>query len=197
MTVARLIQKFSTHRKPVQVTDVRDQIVEWGYADKITIRRFDKNPENLWGNMTDYVNLAPYGSKECVVVNYNHHLSVPLQRLVCVKELIHVMDTAALRVSSKLQLQELIEQILHPDGDYSGLKAPALFEDYAVYQALAILAPEEWREELYDRYHKEPNSSIDEIAKAFDIPPEYAANLVSPSWEAFRARMLRDNEHSP
>ena len=104
MTVSRLIKLFSTATKPVEVTEVRDQIVEWGFHDAIIMTSFDGPPGQLLGMLLHYESVVPYGTKQFCIIRYNQNMSVPLQRLVCVKELVHSMDDVALRVSTKLQL---------------------------------------------------------------------------------------------
>jgi hypothetical protein len=191
MTVARLIEKFSTWKKPVLVSEVRDQIVEWGYYDRIQLVPFDRAPGRLQGMIIDYEAIEPYATKDCCVIRYNENLSSEEQRLVCVKELVHCMDGPTLRVSTRQQLNSLLEEILHdPKTPAADLGHIALFEDVAIYQALAILGSEEDRENLFQGFHERKNVQLDEVATRFRIPIEYAGYLMIPNWKLFRHRLL-------
>ena len=191
MTVQRLIQCFSRHQKVVEVQDVRDQILEWGYYDGVVISPFDDDPELLLGTMVNFTTLRPYGvEKEYYVVRYNINSSIPMQRLICVKELVHSLDPVRLRVSSKAQLSVMLNEMLNKGGAVAELSATALFEDVAIYQALAIICPEDVREELYVGYHANPRTvTLDDVAARFRIPLEYAGYLMSPGWLAFRNQL--------
>ncbi len=190
MTVSRLINLFSSCTKPVEVKEVRDQIVEWGYHDGITIAPFDGPPERLLGTILHYDVPLPYGTiKEYCVIRYNKNLPVPLQRLVCVKELVHSMDGVALRISTKVQLNSLLEEILHDPNAPHSTWPPAFFEDVAIYQALAILGSEDEREVLFDKYNRQ-EVSLNDVAERFVIPIEYAGYLMVPNWKSFRQNMI-------
>jgi len=97
----------------------------------------------------------------------------------------HSLDDASLTVSSKLQLDALLKQILHDGTGYSSMTRPALYEDVAIYQALAALCPEEARSEMYDRYLRD-EVTLDDVSKAFVIPPEWAGALMQADWKAYR-----------
>jgi hypothetical protein len=70
------------------------------------------------------------------------------------------------------------------------MSRPALFEDVAIYQALAILGSEEDREVLFGRYHNKGAATLNDVAERFAIPVEYAGYLMLPNWKPFRDRML-------
>lgn len=189
MTVARLINMFSAWKSPVSVTAVRDQIIWWGYYDRIVFSPFDKPPGKLQGMIIDYDSVESYATKECCVIRFNQNQSSEEQRLVCVKELVHCMDSPDLKISSKEGLFALLEEILHDPNVMAG--TPLVFyEDLAIIEALAILCSEEDREELFDGFHNKKTVSLGDVATRFAIPIEYAGYPMNVNWKAFRQRLL-------
>ena len=190
MTVPRLIALVSAYTKPVEVRDIRDRIVEWGYHDRIFIRSFNKPSGNLFGNFVEYKTQGAYGKENSYfVVNYNENLTNEWKRLVCIKELIHAMDDISVKISTKSQLNDLLAQILHDGSSINKLSHTVLLEEMAIYQALAIMSPEEKREVMFDKYHKN-EITLNDVAKEFQIPSEYAGTLMLPNWKSFRDKMV-------
>lgn len=193
MTVQRLILAFSKHQNAVQVGDVRDQIVEWGFYDSIPISPFDKNPDDLLGTMVELSVPVPppYASdRTAYAVRFNQNVSLNWQRLICVKELVHSLDPVQLKVGSKIQLDAMLKQMLLEDRDLAIENLPALYEDVAVFQALAILCPEEVREVLYTECRAiggEPD--YQGVARRFQIPVAMAFVVMTPNWLGFRNRL--------
>ena len=187
MTIPRLIEFFSKFsRAPVEVGEIRDHITEWGYCDRITLSPFDQPTAHLRGMMLHYTSIQPYGAElEHRIIRFNQNLSIPWQRLVCTKELMHILDDETLRVSSKLQLDELLRQILNDGSSYASMSKTALYEDAAIYQALAVLCPEDIRSDLFEDYQKD-NISLEQVAATFAIPPEYAGTIMGSGWKSFR-----------
>ena len=195
MTVTRLINNFSSWTQIVEVSEVRDQIVEWGFCDGIIVSPFDGPPSALLGMFLHYsVPANVYGSdRDFRVVRYNQNLSYEFQRLVCVKELIHQMDDVSDSISSKKQLSELLDEILHDGSNITKLRRATHLEDIAVYQALAILCPEDVREELFNKFHEASGKiTLEHIAERFAIPVEYAGYLMLPQWKGFWKMLAKD-----
>jgi len=87
MTVQRLVNLFSCFTKlPVEVHEVRDQILEWGYFDKVIISPFSSSPDDLRGFYIHYAINMPYGHvQESRFIRYNSNLTLAWQRLRAVQ----------------------------------------------------------------------------------------------------------------
>jgi hypothetical protein len=187
MTVSRLVSLFSSFGYvPVEVQEVSDQIVEWGYYSDITIAPFDGPVEHLRGNIVVYESKHVYGNvtTHCVI-RYNKNSPVEWQRLVCVKELIHALDPVYLRIDTREKAERFLEEFSYSGDTSAGMGLPALFEEAATYQALGVLCPDLAIERLTKR-----GASLKEIAQTLDIPLTYAATVVQPDWPEVRARFV-------
>ena len=187
MTVSRLVGLFSSFGYvPIDVQEVSDQIVEWGYYSEITIAPFDGPVEHLRGNIMVYENKHVYGevTSHCVI-RFNKNSSVEWQRLICVKDLIHSLDPAYLRIDTREKAESFLDEFSY-NGDISaGMGPPALFEEAATYQALGVLCPDLAIERLTRR-----GASLEAIAQTLDIPSTYASTVAQPNWPEVRDRFI-------
>lgn len=187
MTVSRLVRLFSSFGYvPVDVQEVSDQIVEWGYYSSIIIAPFNGPVEHLRGNIVVYENRHVYGevTTHCVI-RYNKNSPIEWQRLICVKELIHSLDPVYLRIDTREKAESFLNEFSY-NGDISaGMGPPALFEEAATYQALGVLCPDLAIERLTRR-----SASLEEIAQTLDIPSTYAAVVARDDWREVRDRFV-------
>lgn len=178
MTVSRLIDLFSSFAfVPIEVAEVADQIVKWGYYDRIIISPFDGPVGSLRGNILVYENVIPYDTQTYCVVRYNQNSPVEWQRIACVKELIHSLDTEVLRTDSRARAETLLNDF-SVTGDVSeGMGIPALLEEAATYQALGVLCPDL----ALERFRKNGASKA-EIASKLAIPEVFVDDVMRPEW---------------
>lgn len=187
MTVRRLVNLFSAFEYvPIEVDEVRKQIVEWGYHDRIVIRPFDGSVRYLRGMLLQYRMVAPYGgeSSHCVI-RYNSAMPVEWQRLTCVKELIHSMDSVQLRTNSKEKAADLLDKLSLNGEINDGMPLAAIFEEVATYQALAILCPDTAIQSF-----NRTNATIEDVARILDVPEPYAGLVMQPNWLELRERVI-------
>lgn len=185
MTVSRLIDLFSSFGfVPIEVAEVADQIVDWGYYDKITISPFDGPVGSLRGNILVYENVVPYNTRTYCVVRYNQNSPIEWQRIVCVKDLIHSLDVEVLKTDSRARAETLLND-LSMTGDISeGMGISALLEEAATYQALGVLCPDL----ALERFRKNGASEA-EIASKLEIPEIFVNNVMHPEWLKLRDRL--------
>ncbi|MFG1189241.1 hypothetical protein [Xanthobacter flavus] len=195
MSVKKLIDFFSTFQiAPVEVADVRDQIVEsYNVTDDIIIMPVNVDPTMLRGLYFRYrEKTGPYSNKSCSVVLYSGRLSLPWQRLVCAKELIHILDESLFKTSTPEDVSTLVDKLVSRGrGTELGRSDVAAFKDHiALYQALAVLVPEEIREDVVKRYES-GEMGTEEVADLFCIPLEYVLLVLSPDWPEI-VKLLKD-----
>ena len=203
MSLSKLIDFFSTFSLlPVEINDVRDQIVELGVQDRIIIRPVDIDPLELMGLYYQYKSKkAPYESELCSLVLYSSRLPRDWQRVVCCKEMIHIMDAAAFRTSTEDRLFGLVDRLTR-DGSIidfmkslgsqftspSGFTRTDLeaFKDIAaLFQAVAVLTPQEVVEELQPAY-RQGLISAQTIATQAQIPIEIVPRIMADDWPEVR-----------
>ena len=89
----------------------------------------------------------------CTLIVYSSKLSLDWQRLVCAKELIHVMDGKEEKTETAEELEGLIEKLIGPlsTEDFGLADLMAGKGKLAVYQALAVLFPDSARDDALKR----------------------------------------------
>lgn len=116
-------------------------------------------------------------------VPYSNSLSTAWARLVCCKELIHILDPVDHRVMTDEGLNRLIEKIVLPPGtgdSSDGIKV--LSDRFAIFLALAILFPWATRQLLKEPY-EEGKITLEKIAELVDLPEQYVALVMHDIWE--------------
>jgi hypothetical protein len=195
MTIKALIQFFETfQRVPVEIQDVRDQILEaYGIEDEIILHRADMDPNILVAMLVRFTErrdaYAP--PRRCALIIYSGNVPIEVQRLAVCKELVHLLDVPALQSRTRDDVITLIKNLTEgfnltqlSVGDWQAMK-----DKIALYQALAVLFPHELREDLMEPYE---NGTIDDawIAEYFSIPEEHVELLMSDKWDGFRRTLM-------
>lgn len=190
MSVAKLIDFFSVFSVlPVEISDVRDQIVEaYGVQDEIRIVPFTGDPNRLRGLFLRFrERTGPYSTKNCCIVLYNKHMSLAWQRLIACKELIHVLDSAMVRTASASDVLRLSEIILSKRQDEQGgsvVQMAAATDQFALYYALAVLCPSEAIEDYSADFHS-GKILPEQIADTFSIPLEFVSLIMGADWPSW------------
>lgn len=185
MNVKELIVKYSTLEVvPVEVESVEKDINASGIPDIIKYWEAEINTDPLRGQINHWEYTESDGKKQRVAdIYYGSELTRDWQRLVCCKELLHILDEERLRVVDNQHFEKLIEKIILPlelqdpiqDGTYVNN------DRLAVYHAVAILFPLAVRNLLLPFYLEE-KFTLDEIAKMVDLPVRYVSLVMSEFW---------------
>jgi hypothetical protein len=99
------------------------------------------------------------------------------------------MDGPKLRINSKEKANELLEKLSLNGKMQEGMGLPAIFEEVATYQAVAVLCPDE----AIDHFHSN-GMQVHDVAKALDIPPIYAAMAMQEDWLEWREKIINFSE---
>lgn len=112
------------------------------------------------------------------------------ERLVQVKELMHLFDTEGSKTSSKESFEELVNDIMAPVP--SAVRNPQLIsEQRAVWMALACLCPEALRQQFaadVERKHVDHYG----IAMKLRIPEKYVPYLLRPTFPQIIAKYIEE-----
>ena len=186
MSIGKLIDFFSTFRVlPVEIQTISDQIVEsYKVADEILFVPVVVDPAELKGLHYRYFGRDDDGNVvNRILIIFSDRLSIEEQRIVCCKELIHILDEHYLQTDTKEKVLSLAEALTGPLPKHAaGISDIASIKDrLAIYQALSVLIPEEMREELLEIYGGGSFSAA-ALADMFLIPQEYIDIVMRPNW---------------
>lgn len=123
--------------------------------------------------------------QQVIDITYASNLPTDWQRVICAKELIHILDPIDTRVSTEDGFSRLIEKIVLPPGMAEAADGAKVWNDrLGIYCAIAVLFPWAARQLFIDPY-KAGKISIQEIAAIVDIPRQYAALVMHELWEEY------------
>jgi hypothetical protein len=183
-----IVDEFSkSSLLPVKIDDVAKFIIDRGFVSKIRYHGFDMDPSHLAGMLLhDKPAIAPPYSDpdEIAHIVYSSRLSREMQRLVQTKELVHICDVNAVRVSTRGQVSELVDWFGIPADARAEIEkiSPGIASDQSgVLLALAVLFPEQARAALKPEFDRGAISAS-AIAVMAQLPIEYVGLLMMDNW---------------
>lgn len=186
MSIAEIVRKFDDRFVvPVDVNDVKAALIEMGVRDVIWFWAVDIDAEVLRGQLVHWLQKGEPAStgafKGVADIYYAESLSRDWQRLVCCKELLHIIDPESALAATPEVVMRLTEKISLPPDLQNGVKdgMPALTDRVALLQATAVLFPWASRE----LFRKDGKLSTHQIAKLMDLPERYVAAVMDDDWE--------------
>jgi hypothetical protein len=184
--IREALTSFSTYtRLPVNIDDIVDFILEQGLQDELTFHPVSVNAAILKGTILQYTRHdAPYGDPIRVSqILYAASLSLPWQRLVCAKELVHIMDGVGEITRTREEVNLLVTEIvLPPDAQYIPQLAHHTLADHAaVLAALGFLIPFDARRELLPAF-KEGRIDAAGVADLAEVPEHYVPMVMADIW---------------
>jgi hypothetical protein len=186
MSIKKLIDFFSTFSIfPVELTDIRDQIVEeYRVGDQIEFLMVDVELDHLRGLHYRYQKKeidGKIGTHSFIIVN--RKLPIEEQRVVCCKEMIHILDEKMFRTSTASAVALLASRLLVPtaSGDFGEADLAVIKDKFAEYQAMAVLFPEEARDELFALF-TDGKITVEEISKRLVLPIDKVAFVMTTHW---------------
>ena len=172
MSISRLIRFFSTFSVlPIEIPVVVEQIIEeYDIVDDISIIPLDIPASELKGvhyRFLQRMEPPQTGFDRKVLIGFSRHLTVPWQRVVCCKELIHIMDGTPFRTTTRAGVDRLVPRLLSRSSiaPMGVADLGAIKDIIATYQALAVLFPEEMREHFASQFRAK-KITIEKIASA-------------------------------
>jgi hypothetical protein len=169
--------------RPIEVSTVRDALIKMGIQDQIQLFPDpEMNSEHLRGVFYQYTRRdSVYGDPILVtLITYCSQLSIQWQRVICVKELIHVLDKDVEKTNLSDEIEGLINRIIGPFSteDFNAYDIMALKDKMALYQSLSVLFPSKSRQDFLIKHGVNV-----ELAMEIFCLPEWAVKLVlSSEW---------------
>lgn len=193
VTVSALIRTFAgRHKLPVEVDEVVAALRARDIQDEIYY--FWDSGINT-GILNGFIQHWDYetgnGLQRCADITYARSTN-DQERLVCTKEMLHILDPERALVSSDPAIEALMEKIILPPDlvDYESDGIHALTDRVAVAQALAVLFPFAARAVLLEPYRTK-KIDIDVIAELAELPPKYVSAVMNDNWESTHALLVR------
>ena len=164
---------------PIQIDVVMEQALEYGVADEIQLLEVKIDSNYLLGMHRLFKDEKT--GKTIAQVFYSSDIEdEALRRLVCCKEILHVLDSDDSTAKSKGAVSGLIDQIVVRPS--SGLTNSTRSDNGGMLWALMVLLPRDALSELRPHYEN-GDLSIEEIARSADIPESYARFAMSDIWQ--------------
>jgi hypothetical protein len=188
VTVSALIKTFSTWpAAPVDIEEhVLPEFLKLGVKDEVYFWSDAKlDARIVRGGITHWE--YPLSEQGPIVrvadITYSDKQPHEWQRLVCCKELLHLLDPENTRVAKDHDIEKLIEKIILPadlqDPFSDGIHA--LTDRVAITYAAAILFPLSARAKFIPRYN-DGTLSLQTIAEALEIPVRHTALVLNDAW---------------
>lgn len=183
--------------------DIEEHILPFlrdgGLKDELYVWEVDVDSSKLRGKL---VHWEPWDYNNDWVHDYDRprrvgdiyvskELSVPFQRVVVCKELLHVLDPDENRVDATEEIERLVKRIVLPLGAEASLDHKTLTDVLGLYDALAVLFPWKVREALVSKY-LDKTLSAQAIADYLELPVQYIHVVLSESWPEAYDLLLKD-----
>lgn len=194
MKVTELIGAFAGKLTlPVDVNDVLRCLRENGHDDDIEFIGVDLDPEILLGKIKVFhVRDGLYGEpRRFANIYYHRGHELDWQRLICCKELIHLLDPDAAHTKTQAEIDELAARIGLPPYMQNPTEDgfAANIDRLAEFRALALLFPMSARNVLLEA-NRADKITIAQIARLADIPSKYVGFAMSDVWEKVHALLV-------
>jgi hypothetical protein len=190
MSLQRLLERFDPLRElPFEIPEMRDAIVGLGFQDDIRFIPCDEmNPAQLRGVFYQFTRQpGVYAPPDlCTLIIYSSQMTREWQRLVCAKELIHVMDGKVEKTKTPHELQGLIDKIIGPlsTEDFGLADVMAAKDKLAVYQALAVIFPDAARADALTALKN--GMTKQQLMERASIPLQFTNLVMADEWPAIK-----------
>ncbi|MGA8169563.1 MAG: hypothetical protein WB816_01805 [Methylocystis sp.] len=189
----KIIAEFSeVSELPIEITEVRQAILRNGVQDRIVFCPDEAMDQTkLIGAYYQYTRRdGLYGDTELVsIIVFCSKLEVSWQRMICCKEMVHILDDDAEKTDTLEELDGLLTRLLGPlsTGDFNIFDIMATKDRLALYQAIPLLFPMTARNNAVEKL-KRGECSVADIAEAAVMPKQLIEIALRDEWP----RLLRD-----
>jgi Zn-dependent peptidase ImmA (M78 family) len=188
-----MVQTIYSHfasqtRAPVYLKDVKQFILNTGEAT--IIRRFPVEMDELVlrGMLRVFRDRPPYAIEDRIIADiaYYKNLHPYDVRLVCCKEMMHLLDNHHATAGTREQVSLLVEEITLPIEAVTSL--PTLTDQAKLLHALCILMPKASIDLMKPDYDNK-KLSVEDIAKIVQIPPQWVRVAMSDRWGEIQGKI--------
>ena len=179
-----IYEHFSCHtRLPVKLADVRDHILETGLVSKIIRKSVTVISYNVAGGFHLYREKDVEGVQHIVArIGYPEKVSVGLQRLIQVKEMLHCLDPHEATSPTKAKVDALIADLIQ-DGAERTLGLPANVDHNGIMHAMCVLLPRDALDEIRPAF-KRGDRTLEQISAEAKLPTSVCEFALTDRWRA-------------
>ncbi|MCC4296269.1 hypothetical protein [Aurantimonas coralicida] len=178
---------------PVDISDIRDAILEMGLQEKIVFSAQPIDSKELRGAYYRFkARDGVYGNVERVsLIVYSQRQELYWQRVVCCKEAMHIFDSVASSTNTPEELVALAEQLMGPvTTEAHGLaEVMAATDRLALYQAICILFPDAARDVAREAIAT-GTKTVEQVSDWAQLPIDLARLVLSDQWPEIREIIL-------
>ena len=188
MKIHDLVNHFSGQVSiPIDPNDVAQQVKDSGIKDVVNFVAVKINVRILKGALHSYVlTEGVYGQAVLYSdIYFADDLTRDWRRLVCCKELLHILDGSVSQAAKAEDVEDLISSLCQigkaHDDPFTAHSLQAMNDHLMMYYAVAILFPKAARDLLLP-YFKSNAIDIDYIARCVDLPTSVVMLVMSDGW---------------
>jgi len=190
--MASIYKDFSKLTKlPIYLKDVKDFVLKTGCAQAITRYPVDIDELHLHGMLRVFRDKPPYALEERVMaqIAYYRGLDEPEIRLVCCKEMLHLLDNHHETASTRELVSQLIDDVTLPIEAVMSL--PGLTDHSRIVDALCVLVPSA-AANLLRAAHRENKISPDDVATLARIPEPFARVILTDRFAELQQTIMSE-----
>ena len=178
-----IYEHFACHeRLPVKLSDVKDHILETGLVSRMI--RFPVDFENyiIHGGYHLYRDISPYAApgQKVARIAYPRALPQGTQRLIQVKEMLHVLDQHEATAPTRALVSSLIDDLL-TESSAALIGLPALVDRKVLLHAMCILMPLGVLDHVRPMF-KNGDVTIEQIANEAMLPVGIIKVALTDEW---------------
>lgn len=194
MTLQRLVAAFEKVTElPIEIPDVRDMVVSFGIQDRIICVPEDSDAGKCRGVYYQFTTRdGVYADPNFIsLIVYSQNLDKDWQRVICAKEMIHIMDAQAEKTRTEQEVQDLVDKLLGPMSteDFGLADLMAAVDKLALYQSLIFLFPDAARDEARSQIAQK-NRTPKQIAEWASLPLSLSDLVISDDWPELKKVLL-------
>ena len=175
---------------PIKLSDIKAAILKTGEVTTITRFPVDIDELALHGMLRVFRDKPPYANEDRVMaqIAYYEGLDEEQVRLVCTKEMLHLLDDPVATAATQDQVSKLIEEITLPIEAVASI--PGISDHTKLLHALCVLMPRAARRILKASFD-EGKMTAEDIARVAKIPEPYARLVMNDRWEDLELKICK------
>lgn len=192
MQVKELIAEFAVKEIiPVQLEEVQAALRAKGVDDEIYYFYDTTLPPNIFSGFIHSEEI-PWGDDTKIITTITYaKMGSEMERLVCCKEMLHILDPDHLKTRTLRDVDRLISEIVLPpelqnfanNGGHTNLDIISMTHAIAILMPLAVV-------DLLRPPFKAGKISIEEIAARADLPIFAVSFAMDDTWPKFHANLV-------
>lgn len=188
----KLVESFAGRVElPIEVDEIVDAIKDLGWQDEIYLFPVDSDPTRVRGAFRQFTyQKAVYGEPQLVThIVYSKNVSLAWQRVISVKELVHIYDSVAAKTDTEEEVSQLLDRLVGPlsSEDYGLVDLQAAKDRLALYQALPLLLPK-----AALKIARENGLAPELVAERACMPIELVSLILSDEWQDLNGVLYYD-----